>query len=50
MNLSDVDPTGTLSELIDDMIDEAESVLCEDTLVAPDTLESDTIHGSISIK
>ena len=36
-NLSDVVPTQSLSELIDEFTDEVESVLCEDT---PDTVES----------
>ena len=36
-HLSDVVPTRSLSELIDEFTDEMESVLCEDT---PDTVES----------
>ena len=46
MNLSDVVPTQTLSELIDEFTDEVESMLCEDT---QDTVESIKVSISFSV-
>ena len=49
MNLSDVVPTQTLSELSDEFTDEAESMLCEDTQDTLDTVESIEVSSSLSV-